>query len=100
VNNDADEGSTTPGGRRRGMNKLRRVTLRRAGGLTSLAGVVTVGIAVLASQAVAAGGNPNFEGILSAASPTGSSASMTWSRWRTKSPIPASARSLSKRDAS
>jgi hypothetical protein len=53
------------------MNKLRRVTLRRAGGLTSLAGVVTVGIAVLASQAVAAGGNPNFEGILSAASPTG-----------------------------
>jgi len=53
------------------MHKLTRFTFRRAGGLTGLAGALTLGIAVLASQSVAAGGNPNFEGILSAAAPTG-----------------------------
>ena len=46
-------------------------TLKRAGGLTGLAGIVALGGALMASQSVAAGGNPDFEGIVSAASPTG-----------------------------
>ena len=46
-------------------------TLKRAGGLSGLAGAFVVVVAVLTSQAAAAGGNPNFEGILSAAAPTG-----------------------------
>jgi hypothetical protein len=47
------------------------LTLKRAGGLTGLAGTLTLAAALLTSQAVAAGGNPNFEGLLSALSPTG-----------------------------
>jgi hypothetical protein len=46
-------------------------SLRRAGGLSALAGALTVGVAVFASQTAVAGGNPHFEGIISAAPPTG-----------------------------
>ena len=46
-------------------------TLKRAGGLSGLAGVLSLVAALLTSQAAAAGGNPNFEGIISAAAPTG-----------------------------
>jgi hypothetical protein len=53
------------------MKTGRAFTLKRAGGLTGLAGTLTVAAALLASQAVSAGGNPNFEGLLSAPSPTG-----------------------------
>jgi hypothetical protein len=49
----------------------RGFSLRRAGGLSALAGTLTVGVALVASQAAMAGGNPDFEGIISAASPTG-----------------------------
>ena len=45
--------------------------LKRVGGLCGLAGTVTIGAGLLASQAVIAAGNPDFEGILSAAPPTG-----------------------------
>ncbi|MHB8488101.1 MAG: hypothetical protein ACYDC4_02765 [Candidatus Dormibacteria bacterium] len=45
--------------------------LRRLGGLCGIAGTVTIATAMLTSQTVAAAGNPNFEGILSAAAPTG-----------------------------
>jgi hypothetical protein len=45
--------------------------LKRIGGLCGLAGTVTIGAALLTSQAVVAAGNPDFEGILSAAPPTG-----------------------------
>jgi hypothetical protein len=53
------------------MNRGSGFTLKRAGGLTGLAGIVALGGALMASQSVAAGGNPDFEGIVSAASPTG-----------------------------
>ena len=53
------------------MKTGRAFTLKRAGGLTGLAGTLTVAAALLASQAVSAGGNPSFEGLLSAPSPTG-----------------------------
>jgi hypothetical protein len=46
-------------------------TLKRMGGLCGLAGTVTIGAALLTSQAVVAAGNPDFEGILSAEAPTG-----------------------------
>lgn len=46
-------------------------SLKRAGGLSALAGALTLGIAVFSAQAAFAGGNPDFEGILSAAQPTG-----------------------------
>jgi LPXTG cell wall anchor motif len=46
-------------------------SLKRAGGLSALAGVLTLGVAIFASQAAIAGGNPHFEGIISAAPPTG-----------------------------
>ncbi len=45
--------------------------LKRLGGLFGLAGTATIAAALLASQSVAAAGNPDFEGILSAAPPTG-----------------------------
>jgi len=45
--------------------------LKRAGGLSALAGTAVLGLAVLTSQGVVARGNPNFEGIISAAQPTG-----------------------------
>jgi hypothetical protein len=45
--------------------------LKRVGGLSALAGAITLGVALLTSQAALAGGNPDFEGILSAAQPTG-----------------------------
>lgn len=47
------------------------VMLKRLGGLCGLAGTVTIGAALLTSQAVMAAGNPDFEGIVSAAAPTG-----------------------------
>jgi hypothetical protein len=47
------------------------ISMKRAGGLSALAGVATLGIAVFASQPAIAGGNPHFEGIISAAPPTG-----------------------------
>ena len=53
------------------MKTGRAFTLKRAGGLTGFAGTLTVAVAVMASQAVAAGGNPSFEGLLSAPSPSG-----------------------------
>jgi hypothetical protein len=53
------------------MNVRNGLSLKRAGGLIAGAGAVTLGIALFASQAAMAGGNPNFEGILSAAQPTG-----------------------------
>jgi hypothetical protein len=53
------------------MNARNGFSLRRAGGLTAFAGAITLGIALFASQAAMAGGNPDFEGILSAAQPTG-----------------------------
>jgi hypothetical protein len=43
---------------------------RRVGSLACIAGAVTLAVAVLASQPVAAAGNPKFEGFLSAAPPT------------------------------
>jgi LPXTG-motif cell wall-anchored protein len=46
-------------------------TLKRAGGLAGLAGALTLIGALATSQAAAAAGNPSFEGILSAAAPTG-----------------------------
>lgn len=53
------------------MNERSSSMLKRAGGLSGLAGTLTVAAALLTSQVVAAGGNPNFEGLLSAPSPTG-----------------------------
>jgi hypothetical protein len=53
------------------MSARNGFSLKRAGGLCALAGTLTLGIAMLASQTAMAGGNPNFEGILSAAQPTG-----------------------------
>ena len=53
------------------MIQRTRLTFKRAGGLGGLAGTVTLIGVLLTSQAVAAGGNPDFEGILSAAAPTG-----------------------------
>ena len=47
------------------------LSLKRVGGMSALAGALTLGVAVFASQAALAGGNPHFEGILSAAHPTG-----------------------------
>jgi hypothetical protein len=65
------EGSTRSMGRAVHMIRGSRFTLKRAGGLTGLAGIVALGGALMASQSVAAGGNPDFEGIVSAAAPTG-----------------------------
>lgn len=53
------------------MNHGRAFTLKRAGGLMGLAGTLTLVGALITSQAADAAGNPNFEGILSAAPPTG-----------------------------
>ena len=53
------------------MNKATGFPLKRAGGLSALAGTAVLGLAVLTSQGVVARGNPSFEGIISAASPTG-----------------------------
>jgi hypothetical protein len=47
------------------------LSLKRVGGMSALAGVLTVGVAVFASQAAMAGGNPHFENVISAAPPTG-----------------------------
>jgi hypothetical protein len=49
----------------------RALTLRRAGGLAGLAGTLTLVGALVTSQVADAAGNPNFEGILSAAPPSG-----------------------------
>jgi hypothetical protein len=65
------EGSRKTMGRAVDMNRSSGFTLKRVGGLTGLAGIVALGGALMASQSVAAGGNPAFEGIVSAASPTG-----------------------------
>lgn len=54
----------------RGMDR-KAFALKRLGGLFGLAGTATIAAALLASQSVAAAGNPDFEGILSAAPPTG-----------------------------
>jgi hypothetical protein len=53
------------------MTHGRAFTLRRAGGLAGLAGTLTLVGALVTSQVADAAGNPNFEGILSAAPPTG-----------------------------
>jgi hypothetical protein len=53
------------------MKHGRAFTLRRAGGLAGLAGTLTLVGALVTSQVADAAGNPNFEGILSAAPPTG-----------------------------
>jgi LPXTG-motif cell wall-anchored protein len=53
------------------MTHGRAFTLRRAGGLAGLAGTLTLVGALITSQAADAAGNPNFEGILSAAPPSG-----------------------------
>src|SRR5476649_1562341 len=53
------------------MNRHTGLPLKRIGGLSALAGTAILCLAVLTSQAAVAGGNPNFEGILSAAQPTG-----------------------------
>src|ERR1700731_1362912 len=53
------------------MNKATGFPLKRAGGLSALAGTAVLGLAVLTSQGVVARGDPSFEGIISAASPTG-----------------------------
>lgn len=53
------------------MTHRRAFTRRRAGGLAGLAGTLTLVGALVTSQAADAAGNPNFEGILSAAPPTG-----------------------------
>jgi hypothetical protein len=66
-----NEGQHTSGERSRDMKTGRAFALKRTGGLTGLAGTLTVAAALMASQAVAAGGNPSFEGLLSAPSPSG-----------------------------
>src|SRR5580692_11503558 len=53
------------------MIQGRGLTLKRAGGLAGLAGTLTLVGALVTSQAADAAGNPNFEGIVSAAPPTG-----------------------------
>jgi LPXTG-motif cell wall-anchored protein len=53
------------------MTHGRAFTLKRAGGLVGLAGTLTLVGALITSQAADAAGNPNFEGILSAAPPSG-----------------------------
>jgi hypothetical protein len=53
------------------MNRSSGFPLKRAGGLLALAGTAVLGLAVLTSQGVVARGNPDFEGIISAAQPTG-----------------------------
>lgn len=53
------------------MNTRTRFPLKRVGGLSALAGAVTLGVSLFASQTAIAGGNPHFEGIISAAPPTG-----------------------------
>ena len=53
------------------MNKPSGFPLKRVGGLSALAGTAVLGLSVLASQGVVAHGNPDFEGIISAADPTG-----------------------------
>ncbi len=53
------------------MNTRTGFPLKRVGGLSALAGALTLGVALLTSQGALAGGNPDFEGILSAAQPTG-----------------------------
>jgi LPXTG-motif cell wall-anchored protein len=53
------------------MTHGRASTLRRAGGLAGLAGTLTLAGALVTSQVADAAGNPNFEGILSAAPPSG-----------------------------
>jgi hypothetical protein len=53
------------------MTHGRAFTLKRAGGLAGLAGTLTLVGALITSQAADAAGNPHFEGILSAAAPTG-----------------------------
>ena len=53
------------------MNTRTGFPLKRIGGLSALAGALTLGVALLTSQGALAGGNPDFEGILSAAQPTG-----------------------------
>ena len=53
------------------MNGRSSFPLKRVGGLSALAGTAVLGLAVLTSQGVVARGNPNFEGMISAAQPTG-----------------------------
>src|ERR1700722_16201633 len=53
------------------MNKATGFPLKRAGGLSALAGTAVLGLAVLTSQGVIARGNPSFEGKIGAAQPTG-----------------------------
>ena len=47
------------------------LSLKRVGGVSALAGAATLLVAVFTSQVAVAGGNPHFEGIISAAPPTG-----------------------------
>jgi hypothetical protein len=47
------------------------LSLKRVGGVSALAGAATLGVAIFASQVAVAGGNPHFEGVISAAPPTG-----------------------------
>src|ERR1700685_4826741 len=53
------------------MNGRSSFPLKRVGGCSALAGTAVLGLAVLTSQGVVARGNPSFEGIISAAQPTG-----------------------------
>jgi hypothetical protein len=53
------------------MNRPTGFPLKRVGGLSALAGTAVLGLSVLTSQGVVARGNPDFEGIISAAAPTG-----------------------------
>jgi hypothetical protein len=53
------------------MTHGRAFTLKRAGGLAGLAGTLTLVGALITSQAADAAGNPSFEGIISAAAPSG-----------------------------
>ena len=67
----ADNGSDESTRRAAHMTRTSGFPLKRAGGLSALAGTAVLGIAVLTSQGVIARGNPSFEGIISAAQPTG-----------------------------
>ena len=53
------------------MNTPTGFPVKRAGGFLALAGTAVLGLSVLTSQGVVARGNPDFEGIIAAASPTG-----------------------------
>ena len=65
------ENDRKTGAHRSADMKRSGLTLKRAGGLFALGGTAILGLAVLTSQGVVARGNPSFEGVISAADPTG-----------------------------